>query len=76
MASCEKCWSDAYTRTHTNPMKSQAEHYTDLIIERKDNPCTPEQQAGRDAEKCPKCDRKTIHQYVNCCMNCGYNPNK
>jgi len=47
MASCEKCWGDAYKRTLTNPMKSQAEHYSDLIKERNgSNKCTPEEQAG------------------------------
>lgn len=71
MPSCEKCWGDAYTRTHTNPRKSQAEHYHDLIEERKDNPCTPEQQAGHDAEICPKCGKKAIHQIIKECMNCG-----
>ena len=65
MASCEKCWNDAYTKTHVSPMKSQAEHYTDLVKERKDNPCTPEEQAGHDATECNKCKRKTIHQYAH-----------
>lgn len=72
MASCEKCWSDAYLRHRLNADKSQAEYYQIMIEERKDNPCTPEQQAGEDAEICPKCDRKTMHQYVKVCMNCGY----
>lgn len=71
MASCEKCWADAYTRMRVNADKSQADYYIDLINERKDNPCTPEQQAGLDAEMCPKCNRKTVHQYVHVCMNCG-----
>lgn len=71
MASCEKCWGDAYMRTYTNPGKSQAEHYSALILERKDNPCTPEDQAGNDAKECPECKRKTIHQIINVCMNCG-----
>ena len=43
---CEKCWSDAYGRMRANPSKSQAEHYHDLLEERKDNPCSPEEQAG------------------------------
>jgi len=73
MASCEKCWNDAYYRMHTDRMKSQSEHYFDLIKERKDNPCTPEQQAGNDACECPKCKKKAVHQYVKICMNCGYN---
>ncbi len=72
MASCEKCWDEAYLRTFENPMKSQSEHYSDLVNERKDNQCTPEQQAGEDADRCPKCKRKSIHRYVRVCMNCGY----
>ena len=72
MASCEKCWEDSYMRTHADPMKSQTEHYHDLITERKDNPCTPEEQAGIDAMICPKCNKKTIHPYVKQCLICGY----
>ena len=76
MASCEKCWGDAYMRTHTNPMKDQAEHYQDLINERKENPCTPEEQAGYDATVCDKCGRKSVHQYIRVCMNCGAKANE
>ena len=72
MAACEKCWRDAYNRMRCNPMKSQAEHYSDLIKEREKNPCTPEEQAGNDATYCPACNRKTIHQFIGVCMNCGY----
>lgn len=48
---CEKCWDDAFRRMQDEPTKSQAEHYQDLILERKDRPCTPAQQRGehRDA---------------------------
>ncbi len=70
MASCEKCWVDAFNRSYNDPMKDQAECYSELIKERKDNPCTPEQQAGTDAKKCPKCKRMTIHQMVGSCTNC------
>lgn len=47
MAVCEKCWGDAYLRSRING-KPQYENYKDLLEERKDNPCTPEQQAGKD----------------------------
>ena len=47
MSACEKCWGDAYLRTLYNPVKSQADHYRDLLEERKDKPCTPEEQAGK-----------------------------
>ena len=72
MASCEKCWEDACMLEYSERRKSRAEYYHDLIAERKDNPCTPEQQAGMDAKECPKCGRMTIHQYAHVCMNCGF----
>lgn len=43
---CEKCWSDAFSRTFARPYKSQNEHYQDLLKERKDNPCSEKQQKG------------------------------
>ena len=46
MAACEKCWADAHRRTLDHPIKSQTEHYRDLLEERKFTPCTPEQQKG------------------------------
>jgi hypothetical protein len=47
---CEKCWSDAYLKAKSTG-RSQAECYLELLEERKDNPCTPEEQAGqRDKE--------------------------
>lgn len=73
MASCEKCWGDAYIKALHNPTRSQAEHYSDLIKERN---CTPEEQAGEDAGVCQKCGRKAIHQYCNICMSCGYDRQK
>ena len=45
---CEKCWGDAYIRMMVDdPTKSQADHYRDLLEERKNNPCTPEEQRGQ-----------------------------
>jgi hypothetical protein len=41
---CEKCWGDAYLRTLSDPGKTQAEHYRDLLEERKERPCSPAQQ--------------------------------
>ena len=55
-------------------MKAQAEHYADLVTERAESPCTAEEQAGEDATQCPKCKRKTIHQYAKVCCACGYVP--
>ena len=44
LSCCEKCWGDAYLRWMRDPEKTQAEHYSDLLIERKDNHCTPYEQ--------------------------------
>lgn len=74
MASCEKCWGDAYMRSRENPMKAQAAHYMELIAERAENPCTPEDQAGKNAKVCQRCKRKTIHQYAKVCCACGHVP--
>ena len=61
MPSCEKCWRDAH---------GEADRYSELLMERKDFPCTPEQQAGgEDAGECEKCGRKTVHCVVGLCMN-------
>lgn len=73
MASCEKCWGDAYLRSIENPMIPQAIHYQNLINERINNPCTPEEQAGIDALICSKCGKKTVHQYAKVCCNCVSN---
>ncbi len=64
MASCEKCWSDA---------QGNAGVYQQLIKDRKYNPCTPEQQAGKYATECPKCKKITIHQHTKRCVVCGHN---
>jgi hypothetical protein len=48
---CEKCWGDAYFRWRfVDGTKSQSEHYRELLEERKDNPCTPEEEAGKAEE--------------------------
>ena len=56
MPSCEKCWGDAYLRFRANPMKDQTEHYYDLLEERINNPCPPEEQAGQFWDKEKGCD--------------------
>ncbi len=70
MAACEKCWSDA----HRGSQFSVADEYLRLMKERKDSPCTPEQQAGPDALRCMPCDRLTLHQHARVCMVCGWRP--
>jgi hypothetical protein len=59
MASCEMCWADA---------GGDAYEYARIL---KIRVCTPEQQAGLDATPCPKCQRRTVHQYARICMVCG-----
>ena len=69
MPMCEKCWIDAYKMEWYGD-GNQADNYKILLDERKENPCTPEQQAGQDAKICPKCKRKTMHQINDdICMN-------
>lgn len=62
MASCEKCWADAL---------GQPDEYERLLKQRRDTPCTPEEQAGDEAHDCPNCSRTTVHQYARVCMACG-----
>ncbi len=47
MPACEKCWADAYRRSYGSS-KSQTECYIELLKERKDSPCTEEQQKGEE----------------------------
>ncbi len=58
MSSCEKCWADAYRMVMGGNADSQTEAYMQLIEERKDNPCSPKDQAGQwwDDEK--QCDSR------------------
>lgn len=58
MACCEKCWVDAYRRSLMRPNKIQAEHYHDLLEERRDNPCSPQEQAGEYWDEERQCDRR------------------
>jgi len=46
MSCCEKCWGDAYY-VHRATGKPRSDCYYELLTERKDNPCTPRQQAGQ-----------------------------
>lgn len=45
MPACQKCWGDAGYVSMTRGT-SKAEEYGKLIDERKDSPCTPEEQCG------------------------------
>ena len=59
MSSCEKCWRDAQGSADV------AREYQRLMAERKDTPCSPEDQAGPDAAHCWTCGRRTIHQHTS-----------
>ena len=72
MSSCEKCWNDAHSLA--DAYGSVAEAYQHLLEERRNAPCTPEEQAGPDATACPDCNRKTRHQWTGECMACGKRP--
>jgi hypothetical protein len=45
MAACEKCWGDAFGEAIRRG-GSQADRYRELLAERKNTPCTSEQQRG------------------------------
>ena len=45
MAVCEKCWADANRRAYSSH-RSVTECYKEILEERKDNPCTEEEQRG------------------------------
>ena len=55
---CEKCWRDSM---------GNADQYLYLVRTRPE--CTPEQQAGPDADECPVCHRRTMHQHCHRCTN-------
>ena len=65
MSTCEKCWRDAHVGDF-----DVATNYSRLIEERKDNPCSPEEQAGENAQGCSVCGGITLHQHTGECMNC------
>ena len=59
MTICEKCWQESFS----------VDDYRELVESRNDDPCTPEEQAGLDASKCPTCKRWALHQHTRECMN-------
>ena len=50
MSACEKCWADAARRAWLTG-KDQATCYEELLIERKDHPCTADEQSGAYQER-------------------------
>jgi len=72
MPSCERCWADSASR---RMFDEGVDAYRLLMQEReaRGEHCTPEQQAGPDADVCPTCGRKTMHQHVRdvCMAGCA-----
>ncbi len=61
MPSCERCWADAYLRSYGSH-KSQSECYEELLKERKNNPCSPKDQAGQWWDEERQCDSRTLEK--------------
>lgn len=63
MSACEKCWGDAFLAARHG--EDQSDAYRRLLRERKDTPCTPEQQCGdvheRSAGAC-RCGKYPVKQ--------------
>ena len=67
MPSCEKCWARASAEA-----KERGGHQADIYCKLVETEhCTPEEQAGPDATRCPDCHRKTVHQHAKVCVICG-----
>lgn len=65
MSACEKCWSDAYLKARCQSPYDQVYWYNKLLEERKDNPCTPKQQAGQFWDEEKQCDSREICNTTN-----------
>lgn len=64
MPSCEKCWEDAYLATQDNRL-GQTENYQRLIKERKDNPCSPKEQAMQYWDEKSQTDTRRTKYKIN-----------
>jgi hypothetical protein len=60
VSSCEKCWAASY-----DPQGDQSKRYQERLMTHK---CTPEEQAGPDAQWCIECGGMTRHQHTGQCM--------
>ena len=56
---CEKCWAEAYLKSQYST-KTQTDCYLELLEERKDNPCTPKEQAGGWWDEEKQCDSRYL----------------
>lgn len=63
MSICEKCYKEATRRSHSDYSKTRHEHYLDILKERKDNPCTPKEQAGQYWDEELQCDIRKINNW-------------
>ena len=63
MSCCEKCWSDAGRMAHG--FDSKVDIYNELLDERKDNPCTPREQAGQWWDEEKQCDTRIEANNMN-----------
>jgi hypothetical protein len=57
MSACERCWERSYDPwrcDRTGRYQGNLSTHT----------CSAEEQAGRDAGKCPTCKRMTLHQHT------------
>ena len=63
MASCERCWGNAFSRSHFG-MTDQSDEYAKLLEERKDNPCTPKEQAGQFWDEEKQIDIRTTKEWL------------
>lgn len=54
MASCEKCWEDAYVLG----VGTDLDKYRELLKERDANPCSPKEQAGQWWDEENQCDSR------------------
>lgn len=59
---CERCWWDAWGGGHFAGCESQTDRYHQLLEERKENPCTPKQEAGSWWDEEHQCDSRLLDQ--------------
>jgi ribosomal protein L37E len=59
---CERCW-----KVSKGSRGNRFRTYESLV---QNHTCTPEEQAGDNAEICKHCGRKTYHVSTERCMNC------
>jgi len=63
MSSCEKCWEDSGLRARMTG-RNKEELYHELLEERKDNPCSPKEQAGQWWDEEKQCDSRLTNRLI------------